>query len=74
MAPRTERGARKPPSAAQFDRLVRAVERLTRVVERNASEIEKLRDEQRVQLTRMGQLQAELDAVKHAWAKMQGVR
>jgi hypothetical protein len=71
MPPRPRRGASaNTPSAAQYKRLVIAVEHLTAVVERLCADLDALRNEQRVQVIRAGQLQVELDEVKHAWTKM----
>lgn len=71
MPPRSARGARKAPlSVAQYRRVVASLERLTALVERNIADIEKIRDEQRIHLKRVGQLQVELDAIKRAWERM----
>ena len=74
MAPRIPRGARAaPPATDQYRRVMSSLRRITALAERNATEIEKLRDEQKVQFKRLAQLQAELDAVKKAWERLQGV-
>ena len=73
MPPRTRRGAREaPPSTVQYRRLLTRISRANALAERNAGEIEKLRDELKVQFKRLAQVQAELDTIKKAWEKMQG--
>ncbi len=69
MAPRKPPGPR-PADPAQ--RLLKSLDRLGRVVGRLVSDVDDVRTEQSVQLKRMGQMQAELDAVKRAWEEMHG--
>lgn len=48
----------------------RAVNEIMRMLADHLRELEALRDEQRIQFTRIAQLQAELDSVKHALANI----
>ena len=64
MAPRAPTRA-----SADHDHLVRTCQRLTKLVDRLSGDLEKVRTEQHIQLTRIAQLQAELDAVKGAHTK-----
>lgn len=71
MATRSKRSARTAArSTRQYDRLATLVRRAIAISDRNASEIQKLRDEQRVQFKRSAQLQAELDSIKQAWERL----
>jgi outer membrane murein-binding lipoprotein Lpp len=74
---RAPRGASATARTASAGQLARSLERLTRIVERLSADVDQLReqvqDDQRVEMQRVGQLQAELDAVKKAWEKMHGV-
>ena len=74
MPPRSGRGAsHKSPVTAYHTHLLRSMEHLARVVEQLCADVEKLTEEQAVQIKRTGQLQAELDAAKKAWERMQSV-
>jgi len=74
---RATRGVCNSPNRSRGTTLVRSLQRLTRIVERLSADVDQLReqlqDDQRVEMQRVGQLQAELDAVKKAWEKMHGV-
>lgn len=73
MAPRKPRRASpKTPSLAQYKRLLTVTRRLAEMVEQLADEAADARDERRIQLQRIAQLQAELDTIKKAWEQMKG--
>jgi len=54
----------RPVSIGELSRLVRAIERLSTAVGANAIDLEKLHEEQRVQMKRIAQMQVELDTIK----------
>lgn len=58
-----------PAAPVSYEKLLTSVERLAVLVECLFGEIRALRDEQRVQLKRLGHLQAELAALKKATAR-----
>ena len=66
----SSRSQRTSPDVVEHEAFSRAVEAIMRMLTDHVRELEALREEQRIQFKRIAQLQAELDSLKKAFAKI----